>query len=173
MTLFASDAGATSSRRSARASVPRLSIDDVAQLIPLFAQYRACFGAPTDSAAANNYVRDRIASGESVVLGAVVQGAEGPELVGFAQLYPSFSSMALGRILALNDPFVSPSWRRSGIGRLLLAAALDTAIARDALRIELATQHTNEQALALYRSVGFVIDMEFAHLTRALSGGST
>jgi hypothetical protein len=39
------------------------------------------------------------------------------------------------------------------------------------VRIELATQLTNESALALYESEGFARDTEFLHLSRTTGSG--
>lgn len=55
----------------------------------------------------------------------------------------------------LEDLFVREGARGNGLGRVLVAAALERARARGCGRILLDTGRTNEPALALYRSFGF------------------
>ena len=82
-------------------------------------------------------------------------------LTGFTQLYPSFSSVSVGRIWILNDLFVTPESRRSGVARMLIQAAHEHARETGALRVALSTAHSNQSAQALYESIGYVRDTEF------------
>ena len=55
----------------------------------------------------------------------------------------------------LEDLFVEASARGSGLGRALVDAALERARERGCTRIELDANERNEEAVALYESVGF------------------
>jgi GNAT superfamily N-acetyltransferase len=88
---------------------------------------------------------------------------DGERIVGFAQLYASFSSVSMQPIWILNDLFVDPEHRRSGAGRLLLLAARDHAHQTGAIRLELSTAKTNATAQGLYESSGWVRDEEYYH----------
>ena len=55
----------------------------------------------------------------------------------------------------LEDLFVAERARRRGLGRALVAAALERARVRGARRIELDTSEANTGAVALYESLGF------------------
>jgi ribosomal protein S18 acetylase RimI-like enzyme len=157
-----SDAGAAVVVRAAAAV-------DVDRVAALFDAYRQFYGAESDVAAARTFLADRLARDESVVLVALASHDGGdPDLAGFAQLYRSFSSVSLGRIVILNDLYVDPAWRRSGVARRLVDEATAWATRSGAIRLELATQHTNRSARALYDALGFVADTEFAHLSLAL-----
>ncbi|MEO7085312.1 MAG: GNAT family N-acetyltransferase, partial [Gemmatimonadaceae bacterium] len=90
------------------------------------------------------------------------------QIVGFAQLYGSFSSLALCPSLILNDLFVLPEARGLGVGRSLVGACAAFARGIGASSLSLSTQHANAAALALYESLGFVRDEEFVHLALAL-----
>ena len=140
--------------------------EDVNRIAPLFDAYRQFYGAESDLPAAHSFLSQRLTHGESVVLlASLVPHPEDYSVVaGFAQLYPSFSSLGLGRSLVLNDLYVAPAWRRLGIARCLVNEVLAYARRAGALRIELATQCTNQSALRLYEVLGFVRDTEFVHL---------
>lgn len=55
----------------------------------------------------------------------------------------------------LEDLYVEPDARRSGLGRALVEAACDRARARGSRRIELDVSEANPEAMALYGSLGF------------------
>ena len=55
----------------------------------------------------------------------------------------------------LEDLYVSDSARRGGLGRALVEAALELSRERGCRRIELDTNETNVNAIALYESAGF------------------
>jgi len=55
----------------------------------------------------------------------------------------------------LEDLYVEPGARRSGLGRAVVEAAAGFARQRGCRRLELDVSEENESALALYRSVGF------------------
>ena len=139
---------------------------DLALVAPLFDAYRQFYGRDGDLGAATAFLRDRFAHGESVVFLAL----ERAEPVGFTQLYPSFSSVSLARVFILNDLFVVPSHRRSGVGSALLQAATDHARALGAVRVSLNTDVANATAQATYEARGWKRDREyFAYHFTALS----
>ena len=157
-------------RGPARLVVEPAHLADADRVAPLFDAYRQFYGAASDIPAARVFLAGRLSRCESVVLLASLEidGEGGGIAAGFTQLYPTFSSVALGRSMVLNDLFVVPACRRLGVARRLVAEAVEYARRAGAVRIELATQHTNRNALWLYESEGFVRDTEFVHLGRAL-----
>ena len=161
-----------SPNRDANAQAPRYVIEragvaDAARIAPLFDAYRQFYGAAPDFAGARAFLAARLERAESVVLlaRALATGPEQGDAVGFAQLYPSFSSVSLGPIVVLNDLFVLPSWRRSSVARSLIAATVRHGERVGAIRIHLSTQSTNAPALRLYRSLEFDTDLEFTHMS--------
>ncbi|MEO8621417.1 MAG: GNAT family N-acetyltransferase [bacterium] len=140
---------------------------DAEVVAPLFDLYRQFYGAESDITAARAFLRHRLMRDESVVL-VVRHATDIRTAIGFAQLYHSFSSLALMPTLVLNDLFVASDWRGRGVGKRLIEATVAFGIRAGASMIELSTQHTNQRALALYGSLGFVRDTEFAHLSLAL-----
>ncbi len=154
-----------------RFAVRRAGAEDLDVVAVLFDAYRQFYGAPADLESSRRFLAARLARDESVVLLASPEqsaGGDTPEAVGFAQLYRSFSSVSLGAIVILNDLFVVPAWRRAGVALRLVEEAAACAARGGAVRLDLATQHTNGPALRLYRSLGFTPDTEFTHLSLGL-----
>ena len=137
---------------------------DLDEIARLFDAYRQFYAQPPDLAAARAFIHARIEHGESTILVA----CEGRSVVGFAQLYPTFCSVAAAPIWVLYDLFVDPRARRCGVGRALLRAAPAHARAHGAARLELATARSNAAAQALYESEGWVRDNEFFRYSLAL-----
>ena len=140
----------------------RAELDDLDALAPLFDAYRRFYGQPSDIAGARAFLADRFKRGESVIFLAVVDGA----IVGFTQLYPSFSSVSMKRLWVLNDLFVTPDARKSGAGRALLERAERWAAETGAKGLTLSTQLTNLGAQRLYEACGWTKDDEFIHYHR-------
>jgi GNAT superfamily N-acetyltransferase len=138
--------------------IKRAGLDDLDAAAPLFDTYRQFYGQPSDVAAARAFLAERLRRDESVVFLAVETGGEA---VGFMQLYPSFSSVSLGRLWILNDLFVDPDVRRGGVGRRLLERARDWAVETQARGLVLSTGVTNKTAQSLYESCGWTRDDEF------------
>jgi GNAT superfamily N-acetyltransferase len=133
------------------------STADLDALVPLFDAYRGFYGHPTAPGPARHFLRERLERGESVILLAF----EGDAAVGFTQLYPSFSSGAMARILILNDLFVAPEARRHGVGAALLLAAAEYARTAGAVRLTLSTAVTNTVAQSVYQRLGWKRDTAF------------
>lgn len=138
--------------------------DDLDEIAQLFDAYRQFYGQAPDATGARAFIRERFERGESTILVA----GDGPSMLGFAQLYPTFCSVAAAPIWVLYDLFVDPRARRRGVGRTLLRAAPEHARAHGAVRLELATARSNAAAQALYEAEGWVRDDEFFRYGLAL-----
>jgi len=130
---------------------------DLDAVVTLFDAYRQFYDQASDVVAARNFLQARFEHGQSVVLLAESQG----QAVGFTQLYPSFSSVSMARVLVLNDLFVAPTARRSGVAEALLTAAADHARQLGAVRLSLTTNVQNLPAQSLYESMGWARDQKF------------
>jgi GNAT superfamily N-acetyltransferase len=140
----------------------RAELDDLDALVPLFDGYRRFYRQLSDMVGARAFLADRIKRDESVIFLAVVDGA----IVGFTQLYPLFSSIAMKRLWLLNDLFVAPDARKSGAGRALLERAERWAAETGAKGLTLSTEVTNLAARRLYDAGGWTKDEEFVHYHR-------
>jgi ribosomal protein S18 acetylase RimI-like enzyme len=141
------------------------NVHDLPLLVPLFDGYRQFYGQPADPALAERFLSDRFSHQESQILIALNDQEGG---LGFTQLYPLFSSTQACRTYLLNDLFVVPEARRSGVARSLLAAAARHARALGASALSLSTAHGNLQAQRLYESLGWQLETEFREYSLAL-----
>lgn len=134
-------------------------ISHVEELFLLFDQYRVVYKQPSNPVAAREFLEDRFRNNDSVIFAAIADD----QIVGFTQLYPSFSSVAMNCIWILNDLFVKEAYRQRGVAKSLMKAAEEHARTTGAIRIVLATQISNVLAQALYESLGYNKDKEFYH----------
>ncbi|MBT5019888.1 GNAT family N-acetyltransferase [bacterium] len=130
-------------------------------LVPLFNEYRVFYGRDSDITESSQFLTARLSGGDSVLFFAVDD--ETLDGLGFAQLYPSFSSIAMKRIWILNDLYVAENARRTGIGRQLMNKVANFAHSSGAVRVDLATAKNNIPAKNLYSKVGYDLDGIFDH----------
>ena len=130
---------------------------DLDAVAPLFDLYRQFYSQPSDLDGARVFLRQRFAHGESVIFLALQDGAA----LGFAQIYPSFSSITMARELILYDLFVAEAGRKRGIGKALLDAAAAYGRAVGAAGMNLTTAHNNDTAQSLYRANGWTPEEVF------------
>jgi ribosomal protein S18 acetylase RimI-like enzyme len=131
----------------------------IPKLANLFNQYRIFYGEETNLQVLTDFLKSRFTNKDSVILIAL----ETTQIVGFIQLYPSFSSVQMRKIWILNDLFVSTGFRRKNVTRNLMEAAKKYAKEIGALRIDLATQISNIFAQNLYESMGYIKNESFFH----------
>jgi len=167
-------------REALPTAVRRAGVEDVDALAPLFDAYRQFYRLSADLALAREYLRARLARGESVILlaesagsqaaghGGSLQGAASPS--GFCQLYPTWCSLAAAPIFVLFDLYVAEDARRAGVGAQLLKAAELHARQAGAARMDLSTARTNTPAQALYESLGWRRDDVYLTYTLELAG---
>ncbi|TFD94541.1 GNAT family N-acetyltransferase [Jeotgalibacillus sp. R-1-5s-1] len=133
--------------------------EDSKELAPLFDAYRQFYNQPSNLDGAEAYLSERLAEGESIIFFA----KEGDEVLGFTQLYPTFSSISLRRAWILNDLYVSEQARKKGVGERLLQQVKEFAEETSAASVSLSTAPDNEKAQRLYERNGYVRDEEFLH----------
>ena len=140
---------------------------DLETLANLFNDYRVFQGKASDLPAAVAFLKARFNHGESVVFLA----SEGTAPLGFAQLYPIYSSTVLARVFILNDLFVHESTRRKGVGSLLLSAVESYAWHHGAARVTLNVAIENTSGQALYEAQGWSKDAQFFMYHRFRASG--
>jgi GNAT superfamily N-acetyltransferase len=133
--------------------------EDLAEVSILFDRYRVFYNQSSDLEAARSFLQQRFHQKDSTMFIA----RNWDRIVGFTQLYPSFSSVSMNRVWILNDLFIDEPYRNQGIARLLMGAAENFAKETAATRIILATQVANLPARSLYRSLGYVRNEDFEY----------
>jgi GNAT superfamily N-acetyltransferase len=131
--------------------VRKAQIKDLPALSVLFDGYRQFYQQPADLVGAQAFLQQRLEQQESVVF--VAEDDAG--LLGFTQLFPSFSSVSMQRLWILNDLFVADHARKQGVAKALLNEARDWAEATGSKGIILETDWDNTQAQALYQQLGY------------------
>jgi GNAT superfamily N-acetyltransferase len=138
-------------------TVRQAALTDLDAVAALFGQYRAFQGKTPAPVAERAFLQARFDHGESVIFIAHHEQIA----IGFAQLYPSWSSVSLNRVFVLNDLFVAETGRRKGVASRLLAAVESHAWSLGAVRVTLNVARDNQPGQALYEALGWSADTQF------------
>ena len=139
------------------AARPLLSIrpataDDVPlirQLIGELAEYERLADA---AVATDDGLREQLFSAQPAA--EVLIGEVDGEAAGFALFFHNFSTFLGKRGLYLEDLFVRPAFRGSGLGKHLMATLARIAVQRDCGRFEWSVLDWNAPAIGFYRTLG-------------------
>lgn len=124
----------------------------------LFDLYRQFYKYESNLIESTNYIKDRINNNESTIFIAI---SDANEAIGFVQLYETFGSLDLGKIVILYDLYVKEDHRKNNIGRKLMIKSHEYAKKINAKRIQLSTAIDNYIGQSLYESLGYVKDDDF------------
>jgi len=127
-------------------------------LVDVFEEYRQFCGFERSQNEAKAFLKKLICNEESVIFIAV--DSETDNVMGFVNLYPCFSSLALQRLWILNDLGVSCHFRGKGVSKALIQKVQEFAKDTNAIRIELKTELKNTTARNLYKSMNFSVDTD-------------
>lgn len=139
-------------------SIQKAQEADVDKVASLFDAYRMFYGQESNIQAAKSFLRERLTNGESMVLMAIWED----QVVGFTQLYTTFSSVSLQPFYILNDLFVLKGFRGKRIGEALLEAAKELCKEAEYKGLALETAKDNP-AQQLYEKLGWKKDADYFH----------
>jgi GNAT superfamily N-acetyltransferase len=137
-----------------RLRIEPATIEDVAQVLAMIRGLAAYERLEHEVTATEEDLRESLFGarpGAEVVLGRV-----GPEVVGFALFFHTYSTFLGRRGLYLEDLFVQPESRGRGYGRQLLGHLARLAVERRCGRLEWSVLDWNLPAIGFYRRVGAV-----------------
>ncbi|MEW9680186.1 N-acetyltransferase family protein [Pseudomonas sp. TE50-2] len=137
-------------------------------LTPLFVKYREFYGQLPYPDSSRAFLEKRLKRKESIIYLALPDDAD-DRLMGFCQLYPSFSSLSLKRVWILNDIYVAEDSRRMLVADNLMREAKKMAKKSNAVRMRVSTSSDNEVARKTYESMGFRKDTEFENYILPIS----
>lgn len=126
--------------------------DDVATILR-FVHELAAFEREADKVAATAPLLHEALFGPRPVAEAVIAEID-RAAVGVALFFHNFSTWTGRRGLYLEDLYVTPAARRSGVGRALLRYLAALAVERGCARFEWSVLDWNEQAIEFYRRLG-------------------
>ncbi|MFJ3525062.1 GNAT family N-acetyltransferase [Pseudomonas sp. NPDC090203] len=129
-------------------------------LTPLFVKYREFYGELPYPDSSRDFLEKRLRREESVIYLALPMDDDS-KLLGFCQLYPSYSSLSLKRVWILNDIYVAEDARRQLVADHLIQKAKKMARETQAVRMRVSTSANNEVAQKVYESIGFREDTQF------------
>jgi ribosomal protein S18 acetylase RimI-like enzyme len=139
-------------------TIRRATIADIDQVVELFDEYRQFYSQQSDTASARKFLTERIENNQSYIFVAEETG----RLVGFIQMYPTFSSVSMKPDMIMNDLYVFPDKRSKGIGKELLETAKNFAINNGYKGLWIETANDNP-ARYLYEQLGWEKDVSFTH----------
>ena len=131
----------------------------------LFEEYRAFYNMQRADAQSTAFLKQRLNQKDSIIFLAFHQQTA----VGFIQVYPVFSSVAMKPLWILNDLFVNKNYRQLGIAKRLMIATEIQAKKSGVFSIKLATQVNNSKAKKLYQSLGYKVIDAFDHFSKKIS----
>lgn len=132
---------------------------EISHIASLFDAYRVFYEQKSNVEAAKDFVLARVQNHESILFAAIIKN----EFVGFTQLYPTFSSVAMKKAFILNDLFVAENHRKKGVAQALMNHAFKFAANQDARFIALETGANNQKAQVLYEKMNMVIENDVKH----------
>jgi len=132
--------------------VEPISAEQLEPLLPLIAAYQRFYEAKEIDEERNRafFSRFLAPSEDGMLLGA----RRGGDLLGYACLYWSFTSIVPAETVLMNDLYVVESARGQGVGRALIEASAAVGRERGAQRLEWATAPDNAAAQRLYDTTG-------------------
>ena len=146
--------------------IVQATLEHLDLLTPMFIKYREFFGELALPDSSRKFLENRLKRKESVIYMALAD--EEDRLLGYCQLYPSFSSLSLKRVWILNDIYVAEDARRQLVADRLLQTAKKMAKDTNAIRLRVATSENNLAAQKTYESIGFREDTVFKNYTLEL-----
>jgi len=147
--------------------ITQATLEHLDLLTPLFVKYREFYGALPYPDSSRAFLEKRLRRKESVIYLALSD--DDNKLLGFCQLYPSFSSLSLKRVWILNDIYVAEDARRQLVADNLIRTAKKMAKETHAVRMRVSTSSNNEVAQKTYESIGFREDTEFKNYVLPIS----
>ncbi len=138
-------------------NIRKATQDDLEDILPLVQAYRVFYERAPDPQRERDFIEAHLRSGTSTIFIAEI----GSEPAAFMQLFKTYSTVRLSGTWILEDLFVDPRFRKSGVGSALLERALQHARRDSSSGMFLETAHDNVGAQALYENAGWTREASF------------
>ena len=144
-------------------SIRRIGAEDFEALVELVDKYRVFYRKESSKSEVRQFLRKIMSRNESIIYGAFGDKNVDParmdmegRLLGFVQLYMSYSTVSLAPLWVLNDLYVEETARNQGIASKLIKHALYEGEVFGAKGVALETQVDNKTAQRVYERLGFI-----------------
>lgn len=135
--------------------ISHAQLKDLDALVNLFNGYRIFYKQDSNPGAVKRFLTQRLMQNDSIIYIAYIDD----QAVGFTQLYPLFSSVAMKAIYMLNDLYVDGNYRSQGVGEALINRAKHLCQSENNKGLAIQTAFDNP-AQHLYERLGFVRDTD-------------
>ena len=126
---------------------------DLPELLPVLRAYCDFYDAEPGDWELLRMSRALIADPEREGLQLIARDVTG-DVIGFATIFWTWSTLSASRIAVMNDLFVAPAARGRGIGEALIAACLERCHEHAATFLSWQTARHNHRAQRLYERLG-------------------
>ena len=133
--------------------ITRVGEEDLEELLPLLRGYCDFYEVSPSDEALLALSRALIADPEREGLQLIARTADGTA-VGFATVYWTWQTLNAARLAVMNDLFIAPEGRGSGLADRLIAACRERAAAHGARELAWQTAKDNHRAQKVYERVG-------------------
>lgn len=131
---------------------------DLNVLGELFNSYRRFYGQLDNVTQAVQFMQQRLIKQDSTIF---VAEADKGKIIGFCQLYPTWSSLQMKKAWIFNDLYVREDSRNLGVGRQLIEQVINFCRSTKAAWVTLQTAKDNTNAQNLYKKLGFIQEGHF------------
>jgi len=152
--------------------VARVGSSDLEELLPLVRAYCDFYGVSPSDEALLELSRALIADPDRHGVQLVARG-DGGEAVGFATIFWSWNTLVGARIGVMNDLFVAPQARGTGVADELIAACLEECRRHGAAELIWQTARDNARAQRVYDRIGATRSEWIDYSLPATSGGGS
>ena len=134
--------------------VAEVGEEDLADLLPLMVGYCEFYGAAPGADSLLALARTLLGDGARDGLQLIARRRERGQALGFATLYWTWSTLRAARIAVMNDLFVVPEARGSGVADALIEGCRERCRERGMARMQWQTAPSNLRAQRLYERIG-------------------
>lgn len=127
---------------------------DVPALLEMFAELAEYEDLTQELRATEKQLSEALFGPHPAAEALIAEQRDSHAAIGYALYFPTFSSFLASTGVWLEDLFVRPAHRRTGVGRALLAAVAARLRERGGARLEWAALDWNEPALSFYSALG-------------------
>ena len=131
---------------------------DLNSLTELFNDYRRFYKQTDDVTKARDFMEQRLKAGDAKIF---VAEDEVKKILGFCQLYPTWSSVSMQKAWIFNDLYVKEEFRKMRVGKQLIEQAINFCRSTKAAWVTLQTAKDNTAGQSLYKKLGFVEENHF------------